>query len=99
MTKIAHLSALERALEYPYDAPDHAYLIKDSQVFDLDPGYDFASRIAVLSLLTIIYLQIWFRWAQKHPLLNLGFYLLILLQGRTVWNYLYLQTQRTVSLC
>ena len=50
MTKIAHLSALERALDYPYDAPDHAYLIKDSQVFDLDPGYDFASRIAVLSV-------------------------------------------------
>ena len=22
MTKIAHLSALERALDYPYDAPD-----------------------------------------------------------------------------
>ena len=50
MTKITHLSALERALDYPYDAPDHAYLIKDGQVFNLDPGYDFASRIAVLSV-------------------------------------------------
>ena len=50
MTKIVHLSALERALDYPYDAPDHAYLIKDSQVVDLDPGYNFASRIAVLSV-------------------------------------------------
>ena len=32
MTKIAHLSALERALDYPYDAPDHAFLIKDSHL-------------------------------------------------------------------
>ena len=32
MTKIARLSALERALDYPYDAPDHAYLIKDDNI-------------------------------------------------------------------
>ena len=50
MTKIGWLSDLERALDYPYDAPDHAYLIKNGQVFDLDPNYDFASRIAVLSV-------------------------------------------------
>ena len=50
MTKIASLSDLERALDYPYDAPDYAYLIKDGQVFELDPDYDFASRIAVLSV-------------------------------------------------
>ena len=50
MTKIHILSDLERALDYPYDAPDHAYLIKNGQVFDLEPDYDFASRIAVLSV-------------------------------------------------
>ena len=50
MTKIARLSNLERALDYPYDAPEHAYFIKNGQVFDLDPNYDFAGRIAVLSV-------------------------------------------------
>ena len=50
MTKIASLTALERVLEYPYDAPAHAYLIKNGQFFELDPGYDFANRVAVLSV-------------------------------------------------
>ena len=50
MTKIVRLSDLERALDYPYDAPEHAYLIKNGQVFDLDPDYNFTSRIAVLSV-------------------------------------------------
>ena len=50
MEKIANLSELERVLDYPYDAPDYAYLIKNGLVFDLDPDYDFASRIAVLSV-------------------------------------------------
>ena len=33
MEKIANLSELERVLDYPYDAPDYAYLIKNGLVF------------------------------------------------------------------
>lgn len=50
MSKIASLSKLERALDYPYDAPDQAYLIKNGRVLDLDPAYDFVGRVAVLSV-------------------------------------------------
>ena len=50
MNKIAGLSDLQRALEYPYDAPSDAYLIKDGFVLALPQNYDFAGRTAVLSV-------------------------------------------------
>ena len=50
MNKIARLSELQRALDYPYDAPDDAYLIKDGYVATLPQDYDFSGRIAVLSV-------------------------------------------------
>ena len=50
MNKIASLSDLQRALDYPYDAPDNAYLIKDGFVVTLSPDYDFSGRTAVLSV-------------------------------------------------
>ena len=50
MNKIARLSDLQRALDYPYDAPSDAYLIKDGHSLALPPGYDFAGRTPVLSV-------------------------------------------------
>ena len=50
MNKIARLSDLQRALDYPYDAPSDAYLIKDGFVLALPQDYDFSGRTAVLSV-------------------------------------------------
>lgn len=50
MNKIDGLSDLQRALDYPYDAPCDAYLIKDGFVLALPPDYDFSGRTAVLSV-------------------------------------------------
>lgn len=50
MNKIARLSELQRALDYPYDAPSDAYLIKDGFVLALPQNYDFSGRTAVLSV-------------------------------------------------
>jgi len=40
----------ERALDYPYDAPHDAYLLKDGYQRVLSPDYDFGNRTAVLSV-------------------------------------------------
>ena len=50
MNKIARLSDLQRALDYPYDAPADAYLIKDGHSQSLPLRYDFAGRTPVLSV-------------------------------------------------
>ena len=50
MNKIARLSDLQRALDYPYDAPPDAYLIKDGHRLSLSEDYDFSGRTPVLSV-------------------------------------------------
>lgn len=50
MNKIARMSDLQRALDYPYDAPADAYLIQNGHCLALPQTYDFTGRTPVLSV-------------------------------------------------
>lgn len=50
MEKIATLTALQQALDYPYTAPAEAWLLKDGHVATLPQNYDLSGRTAVLSV-------------------------------------------------
>jgi len=50
MLKIPEMTMFERAFDYPYSAPDGAFLLQGGFVRDLPLDYDFDNRTAVLSV-------------------------------------------------